>query len=43
MLHPLENLFGMTAMGRDGNGGDDGALPDVLVLDFGNGDIEPGA
>ena len=40
LFHRLQQLFGVTVIGRYGNGGQSGALPQILIIDFGHGDVE---
>ena len=40
LLYGAQNLFGMDAVGGHGHRGDGGALPEVLVIDFGHGHVE---
>ncbi len=39
-VHRLQDLFGVTLIGGDGDAGDEGALPEVLIIDFGDRYIE---
>src|SRR4051812_609442 len=40
LLHAVEDLFGVDVVAGHGDGGQGGALPEILMIDLGNGHVE---